>query len=64
MLKNKNSKSHLTFRVFVLCMAEEEGFEPPRAAKPLAVFKTAPFSQAWVLLRLADTLKIYHMRKV
>ena len=33
-------------------MAEEEGFEPPRAVKPLAVFKTAPFSQTWVLLRI------------
>lgn len=25
-------------------MAGNEGFEPPRAVKPLAVFKTAPFS--------------------
>lgn len=32
-------------------MAEEEGFEPPRGVNPLAVFKTAPFSQTWVLLR-------------
>ncbi len=34
-------------------MAEEEGFEPPRAVKPLAVFKTAPFSRTWVLLRVS-----------
>ena len=32
-------------------MAEEEGFEPPRAVKPLSVFKTDPFSRAWVFLR-------------
>ena len=32
-------------------MAEEEGFEPPRAVTPLSVFKTDPFSQAWVFLR-------------
>ncbi len=32
-------------------MAEEEGFEPPRALTPLSVFKTDPFSQAWVFLR-------------
>ncbi len=32
-------------------MAEEEGFEPPRALTPLPVFKTDPFSQAWVFLR-------------
>ena len=31
-------------------MAEEEGFEPPRALTPLLVFKTSPFSQAWVFL--------------
>ena len=31
-------------------MAEEEGFEPPRAVKPLSVFKTDPFSQTWVFL--------------
>ena len=30
-------------------MAGNEGFEPPRAVKPLPVFKTAPFSQAWVI---------------
>jgi hypothetical protein len=35
-------------------MAEEEGFEPPRGVNPLAVFKTAPFSQTWVLLRVTD----------
>ena len=31
-------------------MAEEEGFEPPRAVKPLSVFKTDPFSRTWVFL--------------
>ncbi len=35
-------------------MAEEEGFEPPRGVNPLAVFKTAPFSRTWVLLRVTD----------
>jgi hypothetical protein len=33
-------------------MAEEEGFEPPRALTPLSVFKTDPFSQTWVFLRI------------
>lgn len=33
-------------------MAEEEGFEPPRAVKPLSVFKTDPFSRTWVFLRI------------
>ncbi len=38
-------------------MAEEEGFEPPRALTPLSVFKTDPFSRAWVFLRgLYDVL--------
>ena len=32
-----------------LYMAGNEGFEPPRAVKPLTVFKTVPFSQAWVI---------------
>jgi hypothetical protein len=32
-------------------MAEEEGFEPPRAVTPLSVFKTDPFSRTWVFLR-------------
>ncbi len=41
-------------RVYYKNMAEEEGFEPPRAVKPLAVFKTAPFSRTWVLLRVTD----------
>ena len=36
-------------------MAEEEGFEPPRAVKPLSVFKTDPFSRAWVFLRNLTT---------
>ena len=30
-------------------MAGNEGFEPPRAVKPLLVFKTSPFSQTWVI---------------
>ena len=33
-------------------MAEEEGFEPPRRFHALSVFKTDPFSQTWVFLRL------------
>ena len=33
-------------------MAEEEGFEPPRRFLDLLVFKTSPFSQAWVFLRV------------
>ena len=33
-------------------MAEEEGFEPPRAVKLLSVFKTDPFSRTWVFLQL------------
>ncbi len=46
--KNLPEIGRLTF----LCtMAEEEGFEPPRAVTPLAVFETAPFSQTWVFLR-------------
>jgi hypothetical protein len=39
-----------------LVMAEEEGFEPPRASRRLSVFKTDPFSQTWVLLRI-DIIK-------
>ncbi|ABP00386.1 hypothetical protein MS53_0714 [Mycoplasmopsis synoviae 53] len=30
-------------------LAGDEGFEPPRAVKPLLVFKTSPFSQTWVI---------------
>ena len=33
-------------------MAEEEGFEPPRAVKLLSVFKTDPLSRTWVFLQL------------
>ena len=33
-------------------MAEKEGFEPPRRSHTLSVFKTDPFSQTWVFLRL------------
>ena len=35
----------------IILMAEEEGFEPPRAVKPLSVFKTDPFSRTWVFLQ-------------
>jgi hypothetical protein len=33
-------------------MEEEEGFEPPRGVTRLSVFKTDPFSQTWVFLRI------------
>ena len=33
-------------------MEEVEGFEPPRAVKPLSVFKTDPFSRTWVYLHI------------
>ena len=33
-------------------MEEEEGFEPPRGMTRLSVFKTDPFSQTWVFLRI------------
>ena len=33
-------------------MAEKEGFEPPRQLPDLPVFKTGPFNQTWVLLRM------------
>lgn len=36
-------------------MAEEEGFEPPRALTPLSVFKTDPLSRTWVFLRIDKT---------
>ena len=36
-------------------MAGDEGFEPPRAVKPLLVFKTSPFSQAWVITLVDPT---------
>ncbi len=32
-------------------MAEKEGFEPPRRSHALSVFKTDPFSRAWVFLQ-------------
>ena len=41
-----------SFIRFKINMAEEEGFEPPRALTPLSVFKTDPFSQTWVFLRI------------
>ncbi len=44
-------------------MAEEEGFEPPRALTPLSVFKTDPFSRTWVFLRIGQKL-IYHISEV
>ena len=33
-------------------MAEEKGFEPLRRLHDLPVFKTGPFNQTWVFLRL------------
>ena len=33
-------------------MAEEKGFEPLRRLLDLPVFKTGPFNQTWVLLRV------------
>ena len=44
-------------------MEEEEGFEPPRDLTPLSVFKTDPFSQTWVFLRIRQEL-IYHERNM
>jgi hypothetical protein len=41
-----------------LNMAEEEGFEPPRALTPLSVFKTDPFSRTWVFLRVVGCILI------
>lgn len=40
-------------------MAEEGGFEPPRALTPLSVFETDPFSRTWVLLRTAGCQRNY-----
>src|SRR5699024_9186609 len=37
---------------YIICMEEEEGFEPPRALTHLSVFKTDPFSQPWVFLHI------------
>jgi hypothetical protein len=44
-------------------MAEEEGFEPPRAVTPLSVFKTDPFSRTWVFLRI-DEYKYIKEKKI
>ena len=33
-------------------MAEEKGFEPLRRLHDLPVFKTGPFNQTWVFLRM------------
>ena len=38
--------------IFLKKMEEVEGFEPPRDLTPLSVFKTDPFSQTWVYLRI------------
>ena len=46
-----NNNLHLYARV-VEKMEEVEGFEPPRDLTPLSVFKTDPFSQTWVFLRV------------
>ena len=37
-------------------MEEEEGFEPPRGLTRLSVFKTDPFSQTWVFLRIKQEI--------
>ena len=37
-------------------MAEKEGFEPPRRSHALSVFKTDPFSRAWVFLHYRKKL--------
>ncbi len=34
-------------------MADDEGFEPPRALLHLSVFKTDPFNRAWVIIRVS-----------
>ena len=49
-------------RVVIQKMEEEEGFEPPRDLTPLSVFKTDPFSQTWVFLRVGQDI-IYHVFK-
>ncbi len=41
----------IKFFCFKEQMAGDKGFEPPRAVKPLLVFKTSPFSQTWVITR-------------
>ena len=46
----------------VMWNTEEEGFEPPRAVKPLSVFKTDPFSRTWVLLQIIWTLQDSNLR--
>ncbi len=54
--QNKNSLSTNEFDFkhirLVEKMEEVEGFEPPRDLTPLSVFKTDPFSRAWVYLRI------------
>jgi hypothetical protein len=44
-------------------MEEEEGFEPPRGLTRLSVFKTDPFSQTWVFLRIKKVLTVILLRK-
>ena len=39
-------------------MEEVEGFEPPRGLTRLSVFKTDPFSQTWVYLRIIMVLEV------
>ena len=36
-------------------MAEEKGFEPLHRLRDLPVFKTGPFNQTWVFLRLQES---------
>ena len=35
-----------------ILLAEEKGFEPLRRLHDLPVFKTGPFNQTWVFLRM------------
>ena len=44
--------------IYKMKMEEEEGFEPPRGVTRLSVFKTDPFSQTWVFLRVSIKLMV------
>ena len=43
---------------YLINMAEEEGFEPPRRFHALSVFKTDPFSRTWVFLHFPYLLLV------
>jgi hypothetical protein len=51
-MKCNESLSPVFMRDYKILMEEEEGFEPPRGMTRLSVFKTDPFSQTWVFLRI------------